>query len=142
MTATTDHPSVPLPELQPHSCPFTWCRTRQGDQQDHWGVTYFDATLRHGDPYHLPAGKQPLRIGIGVAYEERTAPAIVVHLEDGRYDYDADAFLRIDEAVQIRDALDRAITGAHEALHQMTEALTLSNRLGEKGPEDTAARLT
>lgn len=116
--AVADRWSTPDPGK--HGCPFGWCVTpawQASSKHEHWGVTYYPASLCHGDPYHIAGDHGPLRIGIGVTYDEGDRPAVVVHLDGGQYDYDCDAFLRIDEATQIRDALSLAVVDATAALH-------------------------
>ncbi|ORV86849.1 hypothetical protein AWC11_16980 [Mycobacterium interjectum] len=117
-----------------HGCPFSWCTTRprHTDDQDHWsGITYTTASLRHGDPYHLEGDRSPLTVGAGVAYVEGQMPAVVVHLDGGQYDYDHDAFLRLDEAYELRRALDQAIDHATEAFsHMCDEIVSGAHTLG------------
>lgn len=113
------------PGTSEHGCAFGWCTTPEWQSRntgEHWGVVYYPATLQHGDLYHLTEGHSPLRIGIGVTYDEGYRPAVVVHLDGGQYDYDDDAFCRVDEAIQIRDALSRAIVDATAALRHAIAA--------------------
>jgi hypothetical protein len=41
--------------------------------------------------------------------QEYAVPAIVVHIDGRRHDHDADAHLRLEEAVELRRLLDDAI---------------------------------
>jgi hypothetical protein len=110
-----------------HRCPFSWCTTQPSpvDTKDHWsGVTYTPASLRHGDPYHLRGDKDPLKVGVVVSYVEGNMPAVGIHLDGGKYDYDYDAFLRLDEAYELRRLLDDAIDRATEAVSHMCAAIT------------------
>lgn len=61
------------------------------------------------------------RLGPGVAYVKGRVPALIIHLDGGEYDDDSDAFLRLDEAAALRDALSWAIDAAAEAFTHFTE---------------------
>lgn len=127
-----------------HQCPFAWCTIRASHpDRDHWSeVVYVPASLRHGDPYHLSGDKDPLRVGVGAAYAPGEMPAVVLHLNGGQYDYDHDAFLRLDEAHSLRQELDKAIKNAAEALGHMFTAISSSRspNLSEPGTLGRSAK--
>lgn len=75
-------------------------------------MIYHDATKSFEGTERLQADHTPFRIRIGIKYAEGHRIAVVVHFDGGQCDYDCDAFLHIDEAVEIRDALTRAIADA------------------------------
>ncbi len=106
-----------------HSCSFHWCKCRWRDESRHWWIEHVPATLRRGDPYHLQQGQTPLRVGVGVAYDEEDHPAVVIHIDGGPADEDVDAHLKLTEAVALRDLLNRSIENAAEALQHMTRQM-------------------
>jgi hypothetical protein len=91
-----------------HVCGLDWCEVTFADEDEHWSMVYTQITH--------PAFRQ-LTVGSGVSWhkgEDGSEPAIVVHIigEDG--EVDEDARLRLSEAVELRDLLDRAIGIADE----------------------------
>jgi hypothetical protein len=112
MTTTTTPQHAP--------CGFSWCDQDTCHEGDHWGVIYHDATETYGEPSPLKDGQTPFRIGIGTKYEEGQLPTVVMHLDGGESDYDCEAFLRVEEAVEIRDALTKAIEDARDVLYDCT----------------------
>lgn len=120
-----------------HACPFSWCSTPawHGEESagEHWGVIYVVTdSLRRDDPYGRERDKESLKVGVGVKYDVGELPTVVMHFDGGIQDYDADVFLRIDEAIQVREELDRAIGGASEALQHLVASMTCAEIGGAK----------
>jgi|SRR5271166_1665378 len=90
------------------SCRFDWCDGGL-DAGEHWTMTYTSASH--------PAYRM-LTVGAGVSWleaEDGTTPAVVVHIcswgDDTSGSYvDQDVHLRLDEAMELRAVLDRAIS--------------------------------
>ena len=104
-----------------HVCGFDWCDVSWRNEAEHWCLTYTTASLRASDPYHITGDHDPHKVGVGITYDEGTIPAICVHLDGGQRDDDHDAFLKIQEAIALRDLLDRAISGATQAFAHYVE---------------------
>lgn len=87
--------AIPIP-----ACRFDWCDT--GTDGEHWTLASTSATHRRN---------QRRLVGAGVAWfeHEDEHPAVVVHIYTSDDTVDIDAFLRLDEAVELRALLDRAI---------------------------------
>jgi hypothetical protein len=90
-------------------CRLDWCEFDDNDDQQHFTMIYTSAS----HPAH-----PMLTVGAGVNWleaEDGRRPAVVVHIvsrEDGtsgRY-VDEDVHLRLDEAMELRGMLDRAIS--------------------------------
>ena len=111
------------PERQLHVCEFDWCDVKWRDLKEHWWLEYTTASLRGGDPYHLPEGAVPHKVGIGVIYDEGDLPCVVVHIDGGSRDDDVDAHLKISEAIALRELLDVAITAAKSAMSHAAESM-------------------
>ncbi|MCV7032868.1 hypothetical protein [Mycobacterium heckeshornense] len=85
------------------------------DAASHWSdVIYTPASVRDGDPELLPPGRSPLRIGVGLTCDDRENEpvSVVVHIDGGALDLDAQANLTVDEARALSDTLTAAITAA------------------------------
>lgn len=109
-----------------HRCQFDWCTTgpAECDEHEHWsGVTYVRASLRHGDPYHIPGDKDALTVGTGLMYTEGELPAVIIHLDGGVFSYDCDAFLRLDEAAEFLRLLSAAVTIGRQAHEHQVDAV-------------------
>ncbi|OBI72812.1 hypothetical protein [Mycobacterium sp. E740] len=91
----------------------------------HWYANYHPATGKPSD-IGVATDQTPLQVGIGVTCEslDDTRPAIVIHLDGGRCDYDAEAFMTFSEAVAIRDALSEAIASGQAALEEAASLVT------------------
>lgn len=87
--------AIPIP-----ACRFDWCDT--GTDGEHWTLTSTTATHRCN---------QRRLVGAGVAWfeHEDKHPAVTVHIYTPDDTIDTDAFLRLDEALELRALLDRAI---------------------------------
>lgn len=96
-----------------HTCSFDWCDS-VSPGTEHWQpMPYTTASLGSGADGHYS-----LRIGAAISYHEGvdSLPAVVIHIDGGRYEQDAQADLRVDEAIALRMALDEAITNAIEVM--------------------------
>ncbi|BCO36855.1 hypothetical protein BMW24_011010 [Mycobacterium heckeshornense] len=103
---------------QRHECRFTWCETSPDNPVDatsHWSdVMYTPASVRDGNPELLASDRSPLRIGVGLTCDdlENEPVSIVLHVDGGARDLDAQANLTVDEARALSDTLTAAITAA------------------------------
>lgn len=103
---TTEPVQVPHSD---HVCAHGWCYSSTGGE--HWGITYTPAT---SGQIITKRAYLHLTVGVGLSYDETqdVAPTVVVHISGGEHDIDADAHLRVDEAVALRNELNRYITAA------------------------------
>jgi hypothetical protein len=89
-----------------HGCTLEWCEDAGADE--HWTMIYTQSTH--------PAFRE-LTVGAGVSWhqgEDGSKPAVVVHIVGLGGEVDEDAHLRLSEAVELREFLDRAIRIAEE----------------------------
>lgn len=89
-------------------CSFDWCMAPNCKGDDHWCMAYASAT--HSS--HHRHGLQ-VTVGVGVVWDDPAddddLPAVVVHVFGRQGDVDADAHMRLVEAVKLRELLDKAI---------------------------------
>jgi hypothetical protein len=97
---------IDTPRAGRHGCRFGWCETPPGSPVDagsHYShVIYTPASVRDGDPRYLGNGQiEPLRVGAGLACEDREGEpvSVVLHITGGPYDLDAEAHLTLGPAV-------------------------------------------
>lgn len=89
-------------------CSFDWCMAPNCKGDDHWYMAYASAT----HPSHHRHGLQ-VTVGVGIVWDDPDdhddLPAIVVHIFGRHGDVDADAHMRLAEAVELRELLDKAV---------------------------------
>lgn len=90
------------------ACVFDWCEFGGTCTGEHWTAIYMSAT-------HPAHAKRV--IGRGVSWyepEDGPHPAVAVHVHSPSFSADVDAHLCLDEALELRALLDRAINIATE----------------------------
>jgi hypothetical protein len=103
-TPTTANPAAPL--TNQHPCAYAWCDDTNHITPGHMGTRYTPATGRNDEPV-------PLSIGVAIIWDgpdEEPCPRMLVHTIDEIGDTDVDACLTLDEAIELRDILDTAIS--------------------------------
>lgn len=101
------------------ACPFDWCIdseccTIPGKTPEHWsGIQY---VVSSHPAYQAGPDQAPLTVGAGVSYneDEDVVPPVVLHIQDGPFDVDADVFLTLEQAIEFRRLLNRAICIAED----------------------------
>lgn len=113
-------------------CGLEWCEVTFHDDE-HWSMIYTPAT--HSASRHLT-------VGFGVKWPDGEEPAIVVHIDGNLSDLDVDedAHLRLQEAIELRSLLDRAI-GIAESVGLGTKAAQLveaAELIGTRSPQSAS----
>jgi hypothetical protein len=106
---TTNAENNPYPDVPPPAragqCAYPWCDVRDnGPCGSHFGSAYTPATGRDEGV--------PLSIGVAISWypDELPSHRTLVHLIDEIGDTDVDACLTLDEAIELRNLLDTAIS--------------------------------
>lgn len=86
------------------ACQFSWCEAIFPGHKEHDSSRYVPASL--SGPH-----RNTLTVGAGLAIDDGEGPRIFVHIVDDG-DVDEDAYMTIDEAVDLIDVLIAAIANA------------------------------
>lgn len=97
-------------------CRFDWCDQQPGDKE-HFTMDYSGATAGLGNEAQTDDVKM-LTVGAGLAFHEGldAQPRIMVHINGGRSNTDAEADLTIAEAVYLQMALAKHINDAAQVI--------------------------
>lgn len=95
---------------------FAWCDPGpEGCGDDHGSVRYVRASLGRGAPYQLSDHCDPLSIGAGIRFNQHdgdAAPAIIVHIQGGSPEQDAQVDLTLAEADNLLLRIETAMMDA------------------------------
>ena len=89
-------------------CSYDWCMAPNCKGNDHWYMAYTSAT----HPSHHRHGLQ-VTVGVGIVWDgpadDDDLPVVVVHVFGREGDVDADAHMRLAEAVELQKLLEKAV---------------------------------